>query len=170
MKLLILLLAFGPMCFGDESTFHIKAAANAYEQGKEALRAKQSEKAIDLLHEAIRIEPTFKEAFEGLAGAYLDAGHQLEAAAVLTQLIEFAPEATDDRLILGQILLKAQQPQRALAQFSLVLNRDQFNAEALLGFASAARQTGLSGRASEAMERGRRRYPSDARFKTSTTE
>lgn len=170
MKPVILLFAFVFMSFGDEGTFHIRAAVHAYEMGKEAMHAKQSEKAIRQFQEAIRIEPTFQDAFDGLAEAYLNTGRPLEAAAVLTRLVEFAPEASNDRLLLGQLLLKAQQPQRALAQFSLVLKHDPFNPDALLGFASAARQTGLSDRASEALERGRRRYPSDARFKTSPPE
>ncbi len=164
MKPVILLFAFVFTSFGDEGAFHIRAAVNAYAMGKEAMHAKQSEKAISQFQEAIRIEPTFQDAFHSLAEAYVDAGRPLDAAAVLTRLVEFAPEATNDRLLLGQILLKAQQPQRALAQFSLVLKRDPFNADALLGFASAARQAGLSDRASEALERGRQRYPSDARF------
>lgn len=170
MKPIVLLVAFAFMSFGDEGTFHIKAAANADEMGKEAMHAKQSEKAISQFQEAIRIEPTFQDAFESLAGAYLNTGRPLDAAGVLTRLVEFAPEAINDRLLLGQILLKAQQPQRALAQFSLVLRRHPFNADALLGFASAARQTGLSDRASEALERGRHRYPSDARFKAGAQE
>lgn len=165
MKAFILLFAFALFSFDDGSTFHIKAAVNAYESGKEALREKQTEGAIRLFREAIRIEPTFTDAFESLAGAYLDSGRRLEAAAVITQMLEFEPDAASSRLSLGQILLKERQPQRALAQFSIVLKRDPFNPEALLGFASAAKQIGLADRASEALERGRRRYPLDPRFK-----
>lgn len=165
MKTLVLLLISALFSFGHGGTLHIKAAANAYESGKEALQKKQTEKAIGLFRKAIDIEPTFTDAFESLAAAYLDSGRRLEAAAVLTQLLEFEPNATSSRLLLGQILLKERQPRRALAQFSLVLNHDPFNPDALLGFASTATQIGLVDRASEALERGRRRYPSDARFK-----
>lgn len=170
MKPAILLFPFVLMSFGDEGAFHIRAAASAYAMGKEAMHAKQSEEAINQFQKAIRIEPTFQDAFHSLAEACLNTGRPLEAAAALTRLVEFAPEATNDRLLLGQILLKAKQPQRALAQFSLVLKRDPLNADALLGFASAARQTGLSDRASEALATGRQRYPSDARFKAGAPE
>ena len=148
-----------------DSTFHIKAAANAYESGKEALHENQAEKAVRLFRQAIDIEPTFTEAFQSLAGVYLDSGRPLEAAAVLTRLLEFEPDAIKSRLILAEILSKERQPRRALAQFSLVLQHDPFNPEALLGFASAAEEIGLPDRASEVLERGRKRYPSDARFR-----
>ena len=169
MKSFILFFTFALFSFGDGSTFHIKAASNAYESGKKALEEKQTEKAIGLFRQAIDIEPTFADAFETLAGTYLDSGRRLEAAAVLTQLVEFEPDATSSRLLLAQILWKERQSRRALAQFSLVLKRDPFNPEALLGFASAAQQIGLADRASEALERGRKRYPSDARFKLPAT-
>lgn len=169
MKPLLLLFVFALSLFADRSTLHIKAAANAYESGKEALQRKQMEKAIGLFRQAIDIEPTFADAFESLAAAYLDCGRRLEAARVLTQLLEFEPDATASRVLLGQILLKEGQPRRALAQFSLVLKRDPFNADGLLGFASAARQTGLGDRASEALERGRKRYPMDARFRATAS-
>lgn len=169
MKAVFLLVVFALSLLAGRDTLHIKAAANAYESGKEALQRKQMEKAIGLFRQAIDIEPTFADAFESLAAAYLDCGRRLEAARVLTQLLEFEPDATASRVLLGQILLKEGQPRRALAQFSLVLKRDPFNADGLLGFASAARQTGLGDRASEALERGRKRYPRDARFRATAS-
>jgi tetratricopeptide (TPR) repeat protein len=166
MKLLVLVFLFALVSLADsDSTFHITAAANAYESGKEALQEKQTEKAVTLFRQAIDIEPTFMEAFQSLAGVYLDSGRPLEAAAVLTQLLEFEPDAVKSRLILAEVLSKERQPRRALAQFSLVLQHDPFNPEALLGLASAAQQIGLADRASEVLERGRKRYPSDARFR-----
>ncbi len=167
MKALVLLFALALFSFGDVNSFHIKAAVKAYESGKKALQDKQTEQAVRLFREAIRIEPTFADAFESLAGAYLDSGRRMEAAAVTTQMLEFEPDAMRERLLLGRILLEEKQPQRALAQFSFVLKRDPFNPDALLGFASSAKQAGLGDRASEALERGRKRYPLDARFKVS---
>jgi predicted Zn-dependent protease len=164
MKTFVLLLVSTLFLFGAAGPLHIKAAADAYASGKEALRQGQAERGIGLLRQAINIEPTFTEAFECLAAVYLTSGRRLEAAAVLTQLLEFEPNATASRLLLGQILLKERQPRRALAQFSLALKGDPFNADALFGFASAARLTGLGDRASEAMERGKKLYPMDARF------
>ncbi len=76
------------------------------------------------------------------------------------------PNVVHYRVLLGQILLEQKETERALAQFSLALKRDPYNIGGLLGFASAARQMGMEDRGSEAIERGRKHYPLDKRFKT----
>ena len=82
MKLLVLVFLFALVSLSDsDNTFHITAAANAYESGRKALQEKQTEKAVTLFRQAIDIEPTFTEAFQSLAGVYLDSGRPLEAAA-----------------------------------------------------------------------------------------
>lgn len=154
------------VCLGQAVTPHIKAAEAAYEAGKAAQLAKQFERAVDCFHKAIEIEPTFLDAHEALIAAYLDSDRRLDAAAAITQFLEMQPDIVHYRVLLGQILLEQKQPERALAQFSLALKRDEYNADGLLGFASAARQMGMGERAAEAMERGRKRYPLDERFKS----
>jgi tetratricopeptide (TPR) repeat protein len=144
---------------------HIRAAEAAYEAGKQALVAKQWQPAEGYFLKAIEIEPTFLEARENLIAVYLDSGRRLDAAAAITQLLEIQPDAQNYRVLLGQILLQQRQPEKALAQFSLVLKRDRYNADGLLGFATAARQVGMNDRAEDAMERGRQHYPGDDRFK-----
>jgi tetratricopeptide (TPR) repeat protein len=152
--------------FGAESPKpHIKAALAAYEAGRAAEREKQFQRAVDSFHRAIEIEPTFLEAHERLIKVSLDAGQRLEAAACITRFLEIQPTAVRYRNTLGTILLEQKQTERALAQFSLVLQRDPFNADGLLGFAAAARESGMKDRAAEAIERGRKRYPLDERFK-----
>jgi tetratricopeptide (TPR) repeat protein len=128
------------------------------------LRDKQPQKAAELFRSAIEIEPTFREAHESLIQTYLDSGNSLKAAESITRFLEIWPEAGRFRLVLGRILLESQQPERALAQFSIVLNGDPGNAEALLGFAAAAKRAGMENRAREALERGRKLFPSDERF------
>jgi Tfp pilus assembly protein PilF len=83
----------------------------------------------------------------------------------MTQFLEIQPDALRYRLQLGKILLEQKQVKRALAQFSLVLQKDPYNADGLLGFAAAARQSGMEDRAAEAIKVGRKRYPADDRFK-----
>jgi tetratricopeptide (TPR) repeat protein len=146
---------------------HIQAAEAAYEAGKHAQLEKQWQPAAESFKKAIAIEPTFLEARENLITVYLDWGRRLDAAAAITQLLEIETSAQKYRLLLGQILLEQKQPEKALAQFSLVLKREPYNADGLLGFAGAARQVGMKDRADAAMERGRQRYPGDDRFKTS---
>jgi tetratricopeptide (TPR) repeat protein len=144
---------------------HIKAASAAYEEGKQAEAAKQFERAADCFRKAIEIEPTFLDARESLIASYLDSGRRLDGAAAITQLLEIQPSAFKYRIVLGQILLEQKQPEKALAQFSLVLKQDPNNGDGLLGFAAAASQVGMKERASIALQRGRNLYPRDQRFK-----
>lgn len=145
---------------------HIQAAEAAYEAGKHAQLAKQWQSAAECFQKAIEIEPTFLEARKNLIVVYLDSGQRLDAAAAITQFLEIEPGVQKYRLLLGQILLEQKQPERALAQFSLVLKREPYNADGLLGFAAAARQVGMKDRADAAMQRGRQHYPGDDRFKS----
>jgi tetratricopeptide (TPR) repeat protein len=143
---------------------HIQAAQAAFEEGKQAQAEKQPSRAMECFQKAIDIEPTFFEAHEALIHSDLESGQRLQAAAAITRLLEIRPELINDRLLLGQILLEQKEAERALAQFSLVLKREPYNAEGLLGFAAAAREAGMKDRADAAIERGRKRYPSDPRF------
>jgi tetratricopeptide (TPR) repeat protein len=144
---------------------HIKAALAAYQQGKTDLLKKQPKLAVEQFNKAIAIEPTFLDAYKELIAAHLAAGHRLEAASVITRLLEIDPRDDRERLSLAQILLGEKQWDRSLAQFSLVLQDEPFNADALLGFAAAAKSVGLDGRASEALSKGRTHYPLDKRFR-----
>ena len=143
---------------------HIKAAAEAYQQGHAALLNKQSSAAVKLLSVAIEIEPTFLEAYKGLIEAHLAAGNQLGAAADMTRLLEIEPHGVPYRVQLAQILLAQKQLDRSLAQFSLALQDEPFNAEALWGFATAAESLGMKDRAAAAMATGRTHHPQDRRF------
>jgi tetratricopeptide (TPR) repeat protein len=165
MRALVLLLTAAAFLIGETETPHIKAALAAYRAGKAAQQRKQAQSASDCFRQAIEIEPTFLDAHEALIYVYLDSGRRLEAAASITQLLEMQPNRVRYRVLLGQILLERKETERALAQFSLALKRDPYNADALLGFASAARQMGMEDRAAEATERGRKYYPLDKRFK-----
>ncbi|HEY3940040.1 MAG TPA: tetratricopeptide repeat protein [Bryobacteraceae bacterium] len=165
MRLLCILLVGTGLSFADADTPHIKAAASAYQQAKAALLKKDTAAAVELLVKAIQIEPTFLDAYKQLIEARIASGDRLEAAAVITRFLEIEPEASHYRLLLAQILLAQQQWNRALAQFSIVLKDDPFNADALFGFATAAKRLGMQDRASEALSRGRDRYPFDKRFR-----
>ncbi|MGI9074027.1 MAG: tetratricopeptide repeat protein [Bryobacteraceae bacterium] len=159
------ILAVGISVLGEASTIHIKAAVAAYDAAKAALDRKESEAAIKQFRQTAQIEPTFTAAYEGLIRAYLGTGNRLEAGATITQLLEIEPGLNRYRLLLAQILLEQRQPERALAQFSILLKSEPDNADALLGFASAATDMGMEDRASEALDQGRKRYPQDRRFR-----
>lgn len=161
------LCALAALALDQPGVPHIRAAEAAYEAGKHAQLEKQWQPAAECFRKAIEIEPTFLEARKSLIAVYLDSGQRLDAAAAITQFLEIEPRALKYRVLLGQILLEQKQPERALAQFSLVLKREAYNADGLLGFAAAARQVGMKDRADAAIERGRQHYPGDDRFKSS---
>lgn len=164
MRCFALSFALAAFLVGESSAPHIKAAQAAYEEGKQAQLDKQFPRAEECFRRAIEIEPTFLDAHEALIAAYLDAGQRLDAGAAITQFLEIQPNVLKYRVLLGQILLEQKQPQKALAQFSLVLKREPYNADGLLGFASAATQMGMQDRAADAIKRGREHYPRDERF------
>ena len=164
MRFVLLFLSLAALLFGQPGTLHIKSAEAAYQAGENSARDKKYQEAIEQFQNAIRIEPTFDEAFEELIAACLSAGRRSEAAAAMTQLLEIEPDLLQYRLVLGRILLEQNQPERALAQFSFVLKSKPADADGLLGFAAAAKRMGMNDRAAEALERGRRQYPQDKRF------
>jgi len=146
---------------------HIRAATLACETAQGALQAKDYQAAAEHFRQAIEIEPTYLAARQGLIKTYLASGQESKAASEMTQLLEIEPDASAYRLQLGQILLREKQFDRALAQFSLARKTDRRNAEALLGFATAAEQAGMHDRATAALAEGRTLFPSDERFVTS---
>jgi tetratricopeptide (TPR) repeat protein len=164
MKWLLLFLSLVTALRAETHVLHIRAAAEAFKEGQSAQAAKQLNSAAASFQKAIDIEPTFTEARKALIRLDLDSGRRIEAAKAITQLLEIEPGQTAERVLLGQILLEQQQPERALAQFSAVLSTQPDNADALLGFASAASKVGMEDRAKDALEHGRKRYPSDPRF------
>ena len=143
---------------------HIHAATKAFQDGSAARTNKQFDSAISFFQKVIEIEPTFIEARKSLIQVNLAADHRLEAAKALTQLLEIEPDDFSDHILLGQLLLEQRQPERALAQFSTALSYDHNNADGLLGFATAAAKLGMEDRAKDALDRGRKLYPSDQRF------
>lgn len=165
MRPLGVLLVVTGLSYANTDTPHIRAAASAYQQAKAALLRKDTSAAVELLVKAIQIEPTFLDAYNQLIEARIAAGDRLEAATVITRFLEIKPEASHYRLLLAQILLVQQQWNRALAQFSIVLKDDPFNADAPFGFVTTAKRLGMQDRASEALSRGRDRYPLDKRFR-----
>ncbi len=166
MKSILLALMIGGFLRAQADPPHIKAAVAAFQAGVTAQGNHLSEKAIGLFLSAIEIEPTFLDPRYALVEAYQSAGKRVEEATAITQLLEIEPSASRYRFLLAQMLLDEKQPERALAQFSFFLKDDPYNADALLGFAAAARQAGMEKRASDAIELGKKHHPQDERFKS----
>ena len=143
---------------------HIQAAAAEYHAASAALQQGKYNTAIDHFQKAIETEPTYIDAYEGLIAAYERANKPAEMARSITQLLQIKPDALPYRLKLAAYLEAAGDRQRALAQYSLALETDPKNADALAGFMQAAQKAGMADRAANAKMRGRRLYPRDKRF------
>jgi len=166
--ILALLLATPP---ADEmASPHIKAAASAYRDAQAAGTERDLLRAEKLLLTAIDIEPTFIEAYTSLVDLYMTADRPVEAAAILTRLLQIEPNSSRDRIRLGNLLLNQRQWTRALAQFSLALRIDPRSADSLLGFAKAAGRNGMTDRSREAVEQGLKAFPKDPRFSALAAE
>ncbi len=149
---------------GSCAEAHIKAALAAYESAETDAKQGRHQEAVELFSRAVQIEPTYLAAYDGWIEQEVVLGRRAEAAVALTKALEIEPSTLRYRLLLGQILLEQKQTERALAQFSLALETDPSNADALAGFAEAATRLGMTDRAAEAMSEGRKKHPADARF------
>ena len=143
---------------------HIQTAAAEYHLGAAALKEESYSSAIEHFRKAIDIEPTYIDAYEGLITACERAKNSTEMARAITQLLQIQPNSLSYRLKLAAYLELAGDAQRALAQYSLALQADPKNADALAGFIDAAQKAGMRDRAANAKARGHRLYPADKRF------
>jgi tetratricopeptide (TPR) repeat protein len=143
---------------------HIQAAATEYRTAAAAFKEGNYAPAIEHFHKAIDIEPTYIDAYEGLIASYERAKNDAEVARTITQLLQIKPDSLPYRLKLAAYLESTNDKQRALAQYSLALETDPDNADALAGFVEAAKNAGMQGRAATTKARGHRLYPEDKRF------
>jgi tetratricopeptide (TPR) repeat protein len=143
---------------------HIQTAAAEYRLGAAALKQESYSPAIEHFRKAIDIEPTYIDAYDGLITAYERAKNPTEMARTITQLLQIQPNSLSYRLKLAAYLESAGDAQRALAQYSLALQIDTKNADALAGFVEAAQKAGMHDRAANAKARGHRLFPTDKRF------
>ncbi len=143
---------------------HIKAAEASLRRAKVGRSTRDWISAEKNYLLAIDIEPTFMEAYRGLLELYIAADRPTEAGATLTRILQIEPTSMKDRLLLGNLLLNAGQPMRALAQFGAAMQISN-NSDALYGFAQSAEASGMRDRAMEAAVRGVEEFPKEMRFK-----
>lgn len=143
---------------------HIRSAVVECDAGSASLKTRAFDAAITHFQKAIEIEPTYVEAYQGLIAAYERSKHATEMARVVTRLLQLEPDAVAYRLKLAAFLAQSGDSQRALAQYSLALQTDSKNADALAGFIDAAQKAGLTEKGAAAKARAHQLYPSDKRF------
>jgi len=148
----------------DQAPVHIKAAELAFRQAEAGCAARDWNSAEKQYLRAIDIEPTLMEAYRGLVELYMATNRPTEAGAMLTRILQIEPSSPKDRVLLGNLLLQAGQPMRALAQFGTAMQVSA-DGDSLYGFAQAAEASGMRDKAMETATRGAKEFPKDLRFK-----
>jgi Tfp pilus assembly protein PilF len=123
--LLLCLLSVGCHTFpGLEPQGDPTAARALWEQGQEAMRQNQPERAIGLYEQSLAADPAFTRTHMSLAAAHLEAGHDELACDHLSRYLEAHPEHTLVRSHYAELLLRLHRSQAAWREF------ERFTAEA----------------------------------------
>ncbi|HEV7374641.1 MAG TPA: tetratricopeptide repeat protein [Pyrinomonadaceae bacterium] len=109
-----------------------KPAAELYNKAVEAIQARDTKKAIELLRGAVSLYPEFALALNELGVQYLRIGQPDRAAEVLQATLKLKPDAIVPRLNYGIALLEKKQFAEAEAQLREVLKRNDSAATAHL--------------------------------------
>lgn len=143
---------------------HINAAEQAFRAGNAAMEAQDWQRAEKFYLRSIDIEPTFLDAYRALEELYSRTSRPMDLGAVLTRLLQIEPDSVADRLRLARLLIDNNEWNRALAQLSLAMKIDPYNAETLYWFGYAAMRAEMPDRAVEVLVRGAAEFPADKRF------
>jgi Tfp pilus assembly protein PilF len=100
------------------------AARGLWEQGQDALRKGEPERAIGLYEQSLSADPAFTRSHMSLAAAHLEAGHDKEACEHLARYLQAHPEHTLIRSHYAELLLRLRRPRAARCEF------ERFSAEA----------------------------------------
>ena len=88
-----------------------------YNMGKEYVRLKDLGKAEVMYRRAIALNPSFVDAYRGLALVQAEKGQWEESARTLERLVEVAPSNPNGWLDLGRLYVRMDRPKRALEAF-----------------------------------------------------
>ncbi len=88
-----------------------------YNMGKEYVRLKDLGKAGEMYRRAIGLNPSFVDAYRGLAMVQAEKGQLEESARTLERLVKVAPSNPDGWMDLGRLSLRMDRPRRALEAF-----------------------------------------------------
>jgi Flp pilus assembly protein TadD len=107
-----------------------KAAAELYNKAVEAIQARDTKKAVELLRGAVSLYPEFALALNELGVQYLRLGQPDRAAEVLQTTLKLKPDAVVPRLNYGIALLEKKDFAEAEAQLREVLKKNDSAATA----------------------------------------
>ena len=117
--------------------------------------------AIDLLHQAIALDPASADAHYDLAVIELQLGAYPAAELDLRAVLAQHPDDASARSALGGALLATGQPSQALVQFEAVLKLDPANFEALFNLATIELDDGQLDQALQHLKAAQSLHPDD---------
>ena len=92
-------------------------ASRIWDEGQEAMRLGQADKAIACYKQSLALDPDFAQAHLSLAAAHLEAGDDAAACPHLGRYVEARPEQVNLRGHYAELLYRLQRPGEAREQF-----------------------------------------------------
>lgn len=109
----------------------------ALDEMRRAQRSKGAEDAVKHLLKAVKVHPTFVQAYSDLGAQYLRLGKPAEAERACRKALQIDPEFTRARANLAAILLSEGKSDEAIQEYRHVLELEPRNLQALVGLGRA---------------------------------
>jgi Tfp pilus assembly protein PilF len=140
-----------------------QAAIDSFRTGQAAFQREDFWGAVDGYRAALRTNPRYFDALEGLAESFFALGEYDEASKQVTEALKLGQLNPTVNVLYGRILLGQMKYEEALAQFQGVLAREPKNQEAEFGLAEYQVMKGRLEQASNQFEALRRNDPTNLR-------
>jgi tetratricopeptide (TPR) repeat protein len=154
--LLVLLLVVSASVFGQ-------SALDSYRKAQASFQRDDYWGAVDAYRDALKSNPRYLEALQGLAESFFALGEYDEASKQVTAALKLGPLNATVNVLYGRILLGQMKEEEALAQFQSVLAREPKNQAAQFGLAEYQVMKGRLEQASAQFEALRRDDPTNLR-------
>ena len=140
-----------------------QAALDAFHQGQSSFERDDYWTAVDSYRNALKANPRYLEALQGLAESFFALGEYDEASKQVTAALKLGPLNSTVNVLYGRILLGQMKYEEALAQFQGVLAREPKNQGAQFGLAEYQVMRGRLDQAAILFETLRRDDPTNLR-------
>ena len=140
-----------------------QTAIESFRVGQAAFQRDDFWGAVDSYRAALKANPRYFDALQGLAEAFFALGEYDEASKQVTEALKLGQLDPSVNVLYGRILLGQMKYEEALAQFQGVLSRQPKNQEAVFGLAEYQVMKGRLEQASTQFEALRRDDPTNLR-------
>ena len=140
-----------------------QAAIDSFRRGEASFQREDYWGAIDSYRDALKVNPRYFEAYQGLAESFFALQEYDEASKQVTAALKLGPLSSTVNVLYGRILLGQMKYEEALAQFQGVLAREPKNQSAQFGLAEYQVMKGRLEQASIQFEALRREDPTNLR-------